>query len=63
MNFSVGWPKDPNTCFTPKSETTVKKWGEAVITSFDNTNKIVRGNFNCKFQTQICDAVYINNGH
>ncbi len=62
MDFSIGWSKVLNTCFTATSDTTVKKWGEAVITRFDNINKIVSGTFNCKFKTQTCDTVYITNG-
>ena len=62
MNFSIGWSKVINNCFTPAGDTTVKKWGDAVITKFDNANKIVSGNFNCKFKTQTCDTVFITNG-
>lgn len=62
MNFSIGWPNVINNCFTPAFDTTVKKWGEALVTKFDNVNKIVSGNFNCKFKTETCDTVFITNG-
>ena len=62
MNFSVGWAKVINNCFTPAGDTTVKKWGEGFITKFDNVNKIVSGTFNCKFKTQTCDTVFITDG-
>lgn len=62
MNFSVGWSKVINSCFTPAFDTTVQKWGTAVITRFDNTNKVVSGNFNFKFKTTDCDTVFVTDG-
>lgn len=62
MNFSASWPKVINGCFTPAGDTTVKKWGQAIITKFDNINKIVSGIFSCKFKAPSCDTVFISNG-
>ena len=62
MNFSIGWPKILNNCFTPAFDTTIKKWGIAIITKLDNTNRILSGTFNCKFKTLTCDTVYITDG-
>lgn len=62
MNFSVGWTKVLNNCFTPAFDTTVKKVGNVTITRFDETNKIISGTFNCKFKMQMCDTIYITQG-
>ena len=62
MNFTVGWPKIINDCFTPAFDTTVKKWGDVIVTRFDNIDRIVSGKFNCKFMTKICDTIRITDG-
>ncbi|MCW3073047.1 MAG: hypothetical protein JWP69_116 [Flaviaesturariibacter sp.] len=62
MNFSVGWEKAIGSCFTQAFDTSVKKWGEAILTKYDNTLRIASGTFNFKFKAQTCDTVYITSG-
>jgi hypothetical protein len=62
FDFSCGWSDVLNNCFTPALDTTVKKWGEGIITKLDVPNRIISGTFNCKYKTLTCDTVFITDG-
>jgi hypothetical protein len=62
FDFSTGWPEVLNNCFTPALDSTVKKWGNGIITKLDIPNHIISGTFNCKFKTLQCDTVFITDG-
>jgi hypothetical protein len=62
FDFSSGWPDITGNCATIAFDTTIKKWGNGIITRLDVPNRIISGTFDCKYKTLLCDTVFITDG-
>lgn len=61
FNFLAGW-KPLGNCGIIAFDTTIYKWGYAILTKYDLTNRIISGIFNFKYKTLTCDTVYVTDG-
>ena len=62
FNFFTGWQNIIGNCHTIAFDSTIKKWGNATITKYDPSNRIISGSFAYKFKTINCDTIFVTDG-